>query len=110
MDFRLRCEKPSRSSRSHQSRPSSPYSFPWYSTLEHSICIGAWDIRGDQRSRVFRVTDQLQGVPMLYRLSVGVHLVNIDTGNSCILRVIVEQIQKVHMRPHVLANRDDATA
>jgi len=45
---------------------------------------------------------------MLYRLFLGVHPVNIDTGDSRVLRVIVEQIQEIHMRPDVFANRDDA--
>ena len=44
---------------------------------------------------------------MLYGLSVGVHFVDIDTGDSRILRVIVEQIQEVHVCPHVIADRDD---
>ena len=70
--------------------------------------IGAGDIRGDQPGRVFRVADQLQGVPMLYSHSVGVHFVDIDTGDSRVLRVIVEQIQKIHVCPHIFADCNDA--
>jgi hypothetical protein len=45
---------------------------------------------------------------MLYSLSFVVHFVDIDTGDSRILRVIVEQIQEIHVRPHVFADCDDA--
>ncbi len=45
---------------------------------------------------------------MLYGFSVGVHSVDIDTGDSRILRVVVEQIQKIHVGPHVIADCDDA--
>src|SRR5260370_578651 len=75
---------------------------------EHSSCIAARDIGGDQGGRVFWITEQLQGVPMLYSVSVGVHFVDIDTGDSRILRVIVEQIQEIHVSPHVIADCDDA--
>ena len=40
--------------------------------------------------------------------SFGVHLVDVDAGDSRIIRVIVEQIQKIHVRPHVVADGDDA--
>ncbi len=45
---------------------------------------------------------------MLYSLSVGFHFVDIDTGNFRILWVIVEQIQEIHVCPHVIADCDDA--
>jgi hypothetical protein len=45
---------------------------------------------------------------MLYSLSVGVHFVDIDAGDSRILRVIVEQVQEIHVCPNVIADCDDA--
>ena len=45
---------------------------------------------------------------MLYGLSVCVHFVDIDTGDSRVLRIIVEQIQKIHVRPPVFADCNDA--
>jgi hypothetical protein len=45
---------------------------------------------------------------MLYRLSVCVHFLDIDTGHSRIRRVIVEEIQNIHVCPHIFANCDDA--
>ena len=45
---------------------------------------------------------------MLYGLSVGVHFVDVDTGDPRIVRVIVEQIQKIHVSPHIVADGDDA--
>ena len=41
-------------------------------------------------------------------LAVGVHLVDVDAGDSRIIRIIVEEIQKVHVRPDVVADGDDA--
>ena len=38
----------------------------------------------------------------------SVELVDVDAGNSRITRVIVEEIQKVHMRPYIVANGDNA--
>ena len=45
---------------------------------------------------------------MLYGLSVGVHFVNVDTGDPRILRVVVEQIQEIHVSRHRVADGDDA--
>jgi hypothetical protein len=45
---------------------------------------------------------------MLWSVSVGVHFVDIDTRDSRILRVIVEQVQEIHVCPHVIADCDDA--
>src|SRR4029077_6376018 len=45
---------------------------------EHSIRIGAWNVRPEQRSRVLRVPHELQCVPMLDRLTLGVHTIDID--------------------------------
>lgn len=36
----------------------------------------------DQRRRVFRVANELQGIPMFNCLSVGVELVDADAGDS----------------------------
>ena len=80
----------------------------WRSSSEHSVQIGAGYIRRDPRGRVFRVADQLQRVPMLNRLSVGVHPVDIDSGDPRIPRIVVEQIQKIHMGPDIIADRDNA--
>src|SRR5258708_12893554 len=45
---------------------------------------------------------------MLDGLSVGVHFVDIDTGDPRIIRVVVEQVQKIHVRPYIVADGDDA--
>jgi hypothetical protein len=54
------------------------------------------------------VTDQLQRVPMLDRLSVGVHPVDVDSGDTRIPRIVVEQIQKIHVGPDIIADGNDA--
>jgi hypothetical protein len=41
---------------------------------------------------------------MLDRLSVGVQLVDVDSSDSRILRIVVEQIQKIHVRPDIIAD------
>ena len=41
-------------------------------------------------------------------LAVGVHLVDVDAGDPRILRVVIEEIQKVDVRPHIVADGDDA--
>jgi hypothetical protein len=45
---------------------------------------------------------------MLNLLSVGVHPVDIDSRDPRILRIVVEQIQKIHMSPDIIADRDNA--
>ncbi len=45
---------------------------------------------------------------MFDSLAVGVHLVDIDAGDSRIIRVIIEKIQKIHVRPYIVADGDDA--
>src|SRR5260370_7094168 len=62
---------------------------------EHSVRVGARNVRRDQRCLVFWVANELQGVPMFYGLAVGVHLVDVDAGDPRILRVVIEEIQKV---------------
>ncbi len=39
---------------------------------------------------------------MLDGLSLGIHFVNIDTGDSRILGVVVEQVQEVNVGPHIV--------
>src|SRR5258705_3864251 len=78
------------------------------SRSEHSVRVGARNVRRDQRCRVLRIANELQGVPMLDCLAVGVHLVDVDAGDSRIIRVIIEEIQKVHVRPYIVADGDDA--
>ena len=41
-------------------------------------------------------------------LAVGAQLVDVDAGDSRITRVIVEEIQKVHVRPYIVAGGDNA--
>jgi hypothetical protein len=41
-------------------------------------------------------------------LAVGVHLVDVDAGDPRILRVVIEEIQKVDVRPYIVAGGDDA--
>src|SRR5271167_3820548 len=75
---------------------------------EHSVWVGARDVRRDQRCRIFRVANDLQGVPMFDCLAVGVHLVDVNAGDPGILRVVIEEIQKVYVRPDIVADGDDA--
>jgi hypothetical protein len=42
------------------------------------------------------------------RLAVGIQLVDVDASDSRIIRVIVEEIQKVHVRPYIVAGGDKA--
>src|SRR5258708_36924019 len=74
---------------------------------EHTLGIGAWDVRGDPRGRIGRVADELQGVPMLDSLSIVVKPVDIDTGDAGVRRVVGKKIQEVHMRKDVVADGDD---
>ena len=41
-------------------------------------------------------------------IAVGVHPVNVDARDSRIIRVIIKEIQKVHVRPYIVADGDDA--
>ena len=41
-------------------------------------------------------------------LAVAVELVDVDAGDPRIARVIVEEIQKVYVRPYIVANGDNA--
>src|ERR1700674_1700806 len=75
---------------------------------EHSVRVGARNVRRDHWYRVFRVANELQGVPMFDGLAVGVHLVDVDAGDPRILRVVIEEIQKVDVRPYIVAGGDDA--
>ena len=45
---------------------------------------------------------------MLYALSVDVHFVDVDAGDSRILGFVIEQIQKIYVRPNVVIDGDDA--
>ena len=45
---------------------------------------------------------------MFYCLAVGVELVDVDAGDSRIIRVIVEEIQKIDVRPYLVADGDNA--
>src|ERR1700742_731213 len=57
----------------------SPDRFSWrLSRSEHSVRVGTRNVRPDQRCGVFRVADDLQGVPMFDGLAVGVHPVDVD--------------------------------
>ena len=44
---------------------------------------------------------------MFNGFSVGIHLVDVDTGDARIVGIVVEQIQKIHVRPHIVADGDD---
>ena len=44
---------------------------------------------------------------MLDGFSVGIHLVDVDAGDPGIIRIVVEQIQKIHVSPHIVAESDD---
>jgi hypothetical protein len=72
---------------------------------EHSVRVGTRNVRRDHRCRIFRVANDLQCVPMFDCLAVGVHFVDVDAGDSRILRFIIEKIQKVDVRPYIVAGR-----
>ncbi len=44
---------------------------------------------------------------MLDGLAVGIHPVDVDAGDPRIVRIVVEQIQKIHVSPHIVADGDD---
>ena len=54
---------------------------------EHAVRIGAGNVRADPRRRVFRIADKLQRIPMLDGLSFGVHPVDVDAGDACVVGV-----------------------
>src|SRR5260370_9819885 len=74
---------------------------------EHAVGIRTWDVRCEPWSRVLRGTDELKGVPMLYGLSVGIHLVHVDARDPRILRIVVEQIQEIHASKPIVAHGAD---
>src|ERR1700722_667015 len=78
-----------------------------FSRSEHSVRVGARNIRRDHWYRVFRVANELQGVPMFDCPAAGIHLVDVDAGDPRILRVVIEEIQKVDVRPYIVADGDD---
>ena len=44
---------------------------------------------------------------MLDCSSVGIHFVYVNSGDTRVPRIVVEQIQKIHVRPHIVADGDD---
>jgi hypothetical protein len=44
---------------------------------------------------------------MLDGFSLGVHFVDVNSRDPRVVRVTVEQVQKIHARPHVVAHGDD---
>jgi hypothetical protein len=40
--------------------------------------------------------------------SVAIHPVDVDSGDPRILRIVVEQIQKIYVGPDIIADGDDA--
>jgi HD domain len=74
---------------------------------EHAVGVRARDVRGDDRSGVLACSDRLQRVPVLDRLPIGVHLIDIDARDAGIGRIVGEQVQEVHMGPDVVADGDD---
>src|SRR5882724_4881687 len=75
---------------------------------EHAIRIGAGDVRTGPRGRILRIADKLQHIPMLDGFSFGVHLVDIDAGDTRVVGVIRQQIDEIHMGEHVVADGDDS--
>ncbi len=69
--------------------------------------ISARDIGSEPWSRILWVTNRLQRIPMLDGSSVGIHLVDIDTGDPGIFRIVVEQVKEIHVSKHIVANRND---
>src|ERR1700759_1309206 len=45
---------------------------------------------------------------MFDRLTVGVHLIDVDTSDPRIIRIVVEEIQEIYMGPYVIAGGDNA--
>src|SRR6185436_18415569 len=74
---------------------------------EHAVGIGLGNIRREPWRGVFRVTYDLQDVPVFDGLSISVHLVNVDAGDSRVLRIVVEQIEEMDVCPDVVADGDD---
>jgi hypothetical protein len=56
---------------------------------EHPVGVGTRDVPSEQRRRVLRVSHELQSVPVLDRLALGVHPVDVDPGDPGVLRVVV---------------------
>jgi len=42
---------------------------------------------------------------MLDCSSVSIHFVDVNSGDTRVLRIVVEQIQKEHVRPHIVARQ-----
>jgi hypothetical protein len=45
---------------------------------------------------------------VLDRLAVGIHSVDVDSGDSRIVRIVIEQIQKIEVGPDIVTDGDDA--
>src|SRR6266852_6922705 len=75
--------------------------------LEHAVWIRAREIGSEPWSRILWVTNRLQRIPMLEGSPVGVHFVDIDTSDPGIFRIVVEQVQEIHMSKDIVANRND---
>ena len=45
---------------------------------------------------------------MLDRLAVGIHSVDVDPGDSRIVRIVIEEIQEIDMGPDIVTDGDDA--
>src|SRR6267154_1973632 len=75
--------------------------------LEHAVWISARDVGSEPWSRILWVTNRLQRIPMLEGSSVGIHLVDIDTSDPGIFRIVVEQVKEIHVSKHIVANRND---
>ena len=58
-------------------------------------------------AELLRVTHKLQYVPMLDCLAVSVHLEDVDACDPGIIWIVAEEVQKVHVGPDVVADRND---
>src|SRR6267378_1095008 len=42
-----------------------------------------------------------------FNVGIGIQLVDVDSGDSRVIRIVVEQIQKIHVSEHVVVDGDD---
>jgi len=73
---------------------------------EHPVRVCSGYIRAKPIGGALWSADDLQDVPMLDGLSIGVHPEDVDAGDPGVL-IVIEQIEEIHVRPDVITNGDD---
>src|SRR5215472_7626900 len=74
---------------------------------EHPVRIRNGHVRGVPVGGALGSPHDLQYVPMLDGLSISVHPEDVDAGDPGVLRIVVKQIEEIHMRPDVVADGDN---